>query len=190
MVPKCIYNCLCQVWVLCKKSHTAAVSMPFGFYCRDSARNIVWKYCFEILSQNFVSKHSLKILSRNMVTKYCLAILSQNFVWMPFGFYRPDSARNIFLSATKLNFISLLLLPLLSLHVLSPFPVVSFLSNPCTITLDPPEPRTVTVEHFAFSHKTFRDGCSSTSYSTYPNGLLRRNILKDSPTISWNIHEM
>ena len=187
MVPKCIYNCLCQVWVLCKKSHTAAVSMPFGFYCRDSARNIVWKYCFEILSQNFVSKHSLKILSRNMVTKYCLAILSQNFVWMPFGFYRPDSARNIFLSATKLNFISLALAPILSLHVLSPFPVVSFLSNPCTITL---EPRTVTVEHFALATRPSEMDVAPQADQQYSNNLLRRNILKDSPTISWNIHEM
>ena len=178
--------------VLCKKSHIAAALFCLNvFYCPDSARNIVWKYCHKILSRNIVTKYCLKILSQNIVIKfclnairilslrfcteycikilspnivtqccpeilsqnivpkYCLEILSQNFVWMPFGFYRPDSARNIFLSATKLNFISLLLLPLLSLHVLSPFPVVSFLSNPCTITLDPTEPRTVTVEHFA-----------------------------------------
>ena len=84
MVPKCIHNCLCQVWVLCKKSHTAAVSMPFGFYCPDSARNIVWNivtnHCLEILSQNFVLKYCHNILSQNIVWKYCLEIWSQNIV--------------------------------------------------------------------------------------------------------------
>ena len=64
--------------VLCKKSHIAAALFCLNaFYCPDSARNIVWKYCHKILSRNIVTKYCLKILSQNIVLKYCHKILSE-----------------------------------------------------------------------------------------------------------------
>ena len=104
--------------------------------------------------------------------------------------YCPDSAWSILRHNLYCHFLSYL-------HVLSPFSVVSFLSNPCTITLDPTEPRIVTKEHFASAfyqkNKSIRDGSSSTCFSTllaffitaFFSMMLSEEILKQDNNISW-----
>ena len=214
MVPKCIYNCLCQVWVLCKKSHTAA-----ALCCLNAFSDFIAKILHGILFENIVSKYGHKILSQNMVTKHCLAILSQNFVWMPFGFYCPDSAQNIvwkycikilswchsdFITEILHEMFSFLSVTQLKLHIpgsryhLVPYLILSFisacfvsfsLSNPCTITLDPTEPRTVTVEHIALATRPSEMDVAPQADQLIPTIFSKTMI---SPTISLYIyiHEM